>query len=126
MISVTFPSRTCSRKYGEYGTRTRDSPSIARDPAQKLIASSPRRIGSHQPRRGRRGDRDAAWFETVVAVLCRCHVCLPEREHVRLGAGLEEADLQCSLADRLLLTHELVQATIPKQSVPVLVDVYAV
>ena len=58
VISDTFPARTCSRKNGEYGTRTRDSPSIARDPAQKLIASKPTRIASHQPKRGRRGDRE--------------------------------------------------------------------
>jgi hypothetical protein len=32
---------------------------------------------------------------------------LPEREHIRLGAGLEERDLQRSLADCVVLAHEL-------------------
>ena len=51
---------------------------------------------------------------------------LPERERVRLGAGLEERDLQRPLADRVVLAHELVQAAVPEQAVPVLVDVHAV
>jgi len=57
--------------------------------------------------------------------LCR-HLRLPEREHVRLGAGLEERDLQGPLTDRVVLTHELVQAAVPEQAVPVFVDVDAV
>ena len=51
---------------------------------------------------------------------------LPERERVRLGAGLEERDLQRPLADRVVLAHELVQAAVLEQAVSVLVDVHAV
>jgi hypothetical protein len=51
---------------------------------------------------------------------------LAEREHVRLDAGLEERDLQRPLADPVVLAHELVQAAVPEQAVPLLVDVYAV
>jgi hypothetical protein len=51
---------------------------------------------------------------------------LAERERVRLRAGLEERDLQRPLADSVVLTHELVQAAVPEQAVPVLVDVDAV
>jgi hypothetical protein len=57
--------------------------------------------------------------------LCR-RLWLPERECVRLGAGLEEGDLQCPLADRVVLAHELVEAAVPKQAAPVLTDVDAV
>ena len=53
-----------------------------------------------------------------------CHrLWLAEREHVRLGAGLEERNLQRPLADRVELAHQLVQAAVPEQAVPVLVDV---
>ena len=56
-----------------------------------------------------------------------CHrLWLPEREHVRLGAGLEEGDLQRPLADRVVLAHELVQAAVPEHALPVLGDVHAV
>ena len=51
---------------------------------------------------------------------------LPECERVRLGAGLEERDFQCLLADRVVLAHELVQATVAEQAVSFLVDVDAV
>ena len=54
------------------------------------------------------------------------HLWLPERERVRLGAGLEERDLQRALADRVVLAHELVQPAVPEHAVPVLVDVHAV
>ena len=50
---------------------------------------------------------------------------LAEREHVRLGAGLEERDLQGPFADRTGLAHELVQAAVPEQAVPVVVDIHA-
>jgi hypothetical protein len=60
----------------------------------------------------------------LVDQVCRL-LWLPAREHVRLGAGLEERDLQRPLADRVL-AHELVQAAVPEQAVPVLVDVHAV
>lgn len=52
--------------------------------------------------------------------------CLPERERIRLGAGLEEHDLKRPLANRVVLSHELVEAALPEQAVPVLVDVHAV
>lgn len=58
------------------------------------------------------------WSETGIA--------LPERERVRLGAWLEERDVQRPLADRVVLAHELVQAAVPEHAVPVLVDVHAV
>ena len=51
---------------------------------------------------------------------------LPERERVRLGAGLEERDLKRPLADRVVLAHELVEAAVPEQAGAVLVDVDAV
>ena len=34
VISATWPARTWSRKNGLYGTRTRDSACVVRDPAQ--------------------------------------------------------------------------------------------
>ena len=40
VISFTCPALTCSRKNGLYGTRTRDSGSVARELTQKLNASS--------------------------------------------------------------------------------------
>jgi hypothetical protein len=52
--------------------------------------------------------------------------CLAERERVCLGAGLEERDLQRPLADPVVLSHELVEAALPEQAVPVLVHVHAV
>jgi inositol transporter-like SP family MFS transporter len=51
---------------------------------------------------------------------------LAERERVSLGAGLEECDLQRALANPVTLAHELIQAAVPEQAVPVLVDVGAV
>jgi hypothetical protein len=51
---------------------------------------------------------------------------LPEREGVRLGAGLAERELQGPFADRVMLAYELVEATFPEQSVAVDVDVDAV
>jgi hypothetical protein len=36
------------------------------------------------------------------------HLWLAEREHVRLGAGLEERDLKRPLADRVVLADELI------------------
>src|SRR4051812_7536668 len=51
---------------------------------------------------------------------------LSERERVGLGAGLEECDLQRPLADRGVLAHQLVQAALPEQAVPVLVYIHAV
>jgi hypothetical protein len=54
------------------------------------------------------------------------HSDSPEREHVRLGAGLEEGDLQRPLPDRIRLAYELIQAAVPKHAVSVLVDVHAV
>jgi hypothetical protein len=53
------------------------------------------------------------------------HRWLPERERVRLGAGLGERDLQRSLAVRAVLAHKLVHAPVLEQAVPVLVDVHA-
>ena len=50
---------------------------------------------------------------------------LAEREHICLGAGLEERDLQRPLADSVVLTHELVEAAVPEQAVPGPVDVDA-
>jgi hypothetical protein len=51
---------------------------------------------------------------------------LAECEHICLGTGLEERDLQHPLADRVVLAHELVEAAALDQAVPVLVDVDAV
>jgi hypothetical protein len=42
------------------------------------------------------------------------------------GAGVKERELQRTLADRAVLAHELVHAAVPKQAIPVLVDVDAV
>ena len=65
-------------------------------------------------------------FAGRVTTAAGLRVWLPEREHVRLGAGLEERDLQRALADRVVLAHELVQAAVAEHAVPVLVDVHAV
>ena len=51
---------------------------------------------------------------------------LPERERVGLGAGLLECDLQRALANLVTLAHELIEAAVLEQAVPVLVDVPAV
>jgi hypothetical protein len=51
---------------------------------------------------------------------------LSEGKHVRLGTRLEECDLSRPLADRVVLSHELVQAPFPEQPVSLLVDVHAV
>ena len=67
--------------------------------------------------------RDAAQAEMVDQRYRR--LWLAERERVGLGAALEERDLQCSLPDRVVLAHELVQPALPEQAVPVLVDVHA-
>src|SRR5512133_2688505 len=44
---------------------------------------------------------------------------LPEREHVRLGAGLQEPDFKGPFAERVVLAHELVQAAVGEHAVPV-------
>ena len=51
---------------------------------------------------------------------------LSEREHVSLGARLEERDLYRALADRVVLTEKLVQPAIDEEPVAVLVDILAV
>jgi hypothetical protein len=43
-----------------------------------------------------------------------------------LGAGLAERDLQCPLADRVVLAHELVETAVAQKAVSVLVDVRTV
>src|SRR3954471_16837751 len=53
-------------------------------------------------------------------------IALAECERVRLGAGLEQRDLQRSVADRVVLAHQLVHAAVPKHAVPVRIDVEAV
>jgi hypothetical protein len=58
----------------------------------------------------------------IIVVLMR----LAERERVRLGACLEECDLERPLADRVVLAYELVHAAVPEQAVPAVVDVHAV
>jgi hypothetical protein len=56
VISATWPADTCLRKYGLYGTRTREGACVAREPAQKLKASSASAKTIHAtPMRGRRG-----------------------------------------------------------------------
>ena len=45
-------------------------------------------------------------------VTCLAGIALPERERVRLGAGLEEGDLQRSITDSVVLAHELVHAAV--------------
>jgi hypothetical protein len=50
---------------------------------------------------------------------------LAECKHVRLGAGLEESDLECPVVDRVVLAHELVEAAVSEHAVSVLVDVDA-
>src|SRR5918999_1487724 len=51
---------------------------------------------------------------------------LAEGEDIRLDSGLPERDLQRPLADRVAPAHELVEAAVPEQAAPVLVDVDAV
>jgi hypothetical protein len=47
-------------------------------------------------------------------------------ERVRLGAWLEEGNLQRPLADHVVPAYELVHAAVPEQAIPALVDVHAV
>ena len=42
------------------------------------------------------------------------------------ASGSRKRDLQRAVADRVVLAHELVQAAVQQQAVPVLVDVHAV
>src|SRR5687768_17149040 len=44
---------------------------------------------------------------------------------MRLGAGLKEGDLQRSVADGVVLAHELIHAVVSEQAVAVRVDVHA-
>ena len=48
---------------------------------------------------------------------------LAECEDECLGAGLEERDLHCPFAHRVVLAHELVKAAAGEQAVPILVDI---
>jgi hypothetical protein len=73
------------------------------------------------------------WQSVVTRTSLLCQVSglglggpLPEREHVCLGAGLQERDLQGPGADRVVHAHELVQAAVGEHAVPVRVDVQAV
>jgi hypothetical protein len=50
---------------------------------------------------------------------------LPESGRIRLGAGLEERDLQRPLANLVVLAYELVHTGLLKQPVAVFVDVDA-
>jgi hypothetical protein len=52
-------------------------------------------------------------------------IALSERERVRLGAGLTQGDLQRSVADNVVVAHELVHAVVSEYAVAVLVDVHA-
>ena len=51
---------------------------------------------------------------------------LPEREAVRLSAGLEEGDLERPFADRVVLAAELVETAVAQEAIAVGVDVHAV
>ena len=51
---------------------------------------------------------------------------LPEGEHVRLGAGLEEADLECPFGHSVVLADELVETAVPQHAGAVPVDVESV
>ncbi len=117
-----------SRAAGKSSAKTRTSwgppcgmPSDA--PAPKFVRRMALDAGATQDRAEQlglglaTGDLD---YDPVV------HLELPEREHVRLGAGLEERDLQRPLADPVVLAHELIQAAVAEQAVPVVVDVHAV
>ena len=66
---------------------------------------------------------DEAGVDVVIG--CVAVSGLPEREPVGLGAGLEKGDLQRPLAYRVAPAHELVEAAVLKQAVPVLVDIHA-
>jgi len=46
------------------------------------------------------------------------HEPLPERERVRLDAGLKERDLQRPLPDPVVLAYKLVKAVIPEHTHP--------
>jgi hypothetical protein len=112
-------------------------PGSAAGPARRIhISTAPARLPS-QGRGGfgmpagsdlactvintRRLIKTELWDQVQVAL-----VLLPEREHVRLGAGLQERDLQRPVADGVVLPDELVQAGVPEQAVPVLADIDAV
>jgi hypothetical protein len=61
----------------------------------------------------------------MCVLLIDAGIALAKCERVRLGAGLEERDLQRSVADGVVLAHELVYAVFAQYAVAVLVDVYA-
>src|SRR5688572_21323164 len=50
-------------------------------------------------------------------------IALPEGECVRLGARLEERDLQRTVTDGVVLAHELVHAGVREQAGPILAGV---
>src|SRR5690348_12359698 len=52
-------------------------------------------------------------------------IALSEGEGMRLGAWQEKGDLQRSVADGVVLAHELVHAVVPEYAVAVRVDVHA-
>jgi hypothetical protein len=74
---------------------------------------------------GPRRDRSLGRW-TADASSDACVLVLAERERVRVGAVLEEGDVQRPLVHGVVRAHQLVQATVPKQAVPALVDVKAV
>jgi len=53
VISSTWPARTCCRKNGVYGTRTRAAGCVARLPKNMLIANRPRKRPTHTIQPGR-------------------------------------------------------------------------
>jgi hypothetical protein len=67
----------------------------------------------------------AGCVRDMCVVLVESGIALAERERVRLGAGLEERDLQRSVADGIVLAHQLVHAVFAQYAVAVLVDVRA-
>ena len=71
VISATLPVRTCCKKNGLYGTRTRDSGFVAREPIQKLRAKSASAKRIHPREKRKRGEPDGFAGERVGGVGAR-------------------------------------------------------
>jgi hypothetical protein len=60
---------------------------------------------------------------TASAALVRRNLWLSECKCIRLGASVEERDLERPLADGVVLAHELVEAAVAEDAVSVPLDV---
>jgi hypothetical protein len=114
--SRTLPDSTRSRPGDQLDRVSGDG----RQRGRQRLGRGPLQLsGRSQPRNAARPacrvvhHRDVAWRQRPAGPAGAVgDLRLPEGEHVRLDAGLEERDLQGPLADRVVLAHELVEATV--------------